>query len=329
MFVSHASILGGATTLIGTSTNLIIAGLVLTTYGAQLTMLFPTAVGLPAAIVGLAFVLFVGERLLGGRKGETADAGRPTVGYRAELAVTGDSTLPGRSLRRAALAEPAGARLLSIARGDTTTVDPPADWVLSAGDVRTYEASVTAVGSLWANAGLVAANPPTVTGREYAQRLGEGVVAVDAPQIGRRVRDVDLRGFKVVAVSRANGAVPTAIAETVIAAGDIVVVEADEERIGRDSSLFALIRTVHGYRVQRTDRALAASIIVAAMILLNAFGIMSLLNGALLAAAALIATGCLAFRSALRAIDWETHRPGLCRRPGAGDDELGARQRHR
>ena len=50
MFVSHASILGGATTLIGTSTNLIIAGLVLTTYGAQLTMLFPTAVGLPAAI---------------------------------------------------------------------------------------------------------------------------------------------------------------------------------------------------------------------------------------------------------------------------------------
>ena len=114
-----------------------------------------------------------------------------------------------------------------------------------------------------------------------------------------------------------------------IAAGDIVVVEADEERIGRDSSLFALIRTVHGYRVQRTDRALADSIIVAAMILLNAFGIMSLLNAALLAAAALIATGCLAFRCPPGDRLGDVHRPGLCRRPGAGDDQLGARQRHR
>ena len=92
-----------------------------------------------------------------------------------------------------------------------------------------------------------------------------------------------------------------------VAAGDIIVVEAGEEEVGRDLSLFALVRTIHGYRVQRTDRALAASIIVAAMVLLNAFGIMSLLNAALLAAAALIATGCLSFRAALRAIDWETY----------------------
>ncbi len=307
MFVSHASILGGATTLIGTSTNLIIAGLVLSAYGSQLTILFPTAVGLPAAIVGLTFVLFVGERLLGTRDSDDTESARPTVGYRAEFVVADGSTLPDRTLLRAALAEPAGARLLSVTRGDATTADPPADWVLAAGDVLTYDASVTAVGTLWANAGLIAANPPTVTGREYAQRLGEGVVAIDSPQIGRPVRDVDLRGAKVVAISRANSAVPTGVADTVVAAGDVVVVEAGEEEVGRDLSLFALVRTIHGYRVQRTDRALAASIIVASMVLLNAFGIMSLLNAALLAAAALIATGCLSFRAALRAIDWETY----------------------
>ena len=52
MGVSNASVLGGSTTLIGTSTNLIVAGLVFATYGVELTVFFPTAVGLPAAIVG-------------------------------------------------------------------------------------------------------------------------------------------------------------------------------------------------------------------------------------------------------------------------------------
>ena len=59
MAVSDASILGGSTTLIGTSTNLIIAGLVLATFDEDLGVFFPTRIGLPGAIVGLAFLLFV------------------------------------------------------------------------------------------------------------------------------------------------------------------------------------------------------------------------------------------------------------------------------
>ena len=53
-FATNASVLGGSTTLIGTSTNLIVAGLVFSTYGVNLSVFFPTAVGLPAAIAGVA-----------------------------------------------------------------------------------------------------------------------------------------------------------------------------------------------------------------------------------------------------------------------------------
>ena len=92
-----------------------------------------------------------------------------------------------------------------------------------------------------------------------------------------------------------------------MASGDNIVLQVDAERADDRPDGLALARKVAGYRVQRTDRAVAAMVIVGAMVLLNALGVMSLVNAALLASAALIATGCLSFRAAIGAIDWETY----------------------
>jgi hypothetical protein len=77
MGVSNASVLGGSITLIGTSTNLIVAGLVLATYGVELRVFFPTAVGLPAAIVGVVLMLVLADRFLGTAATDAAAAERP------------------------------------------------------------------------------------------------------------------------------------------------------------------------------------------------------------------------------------------------------------
>ena len=62
--MSFASILGGASTLIGTSVNLILAGLILDQFGDEVGIFFPTKLGLPAAVVGVIFIMLVGTRLL-------------------------------------------------------------------------------------------------------------------------------------------------------------------------------------------------------------------------------------------------------------------------
>jgi di/tricarboxylate transporter len=307
MGVSNASVLGGSTTLIGTSTNLIVAGLVFSTYGVDLSVFFPTLVGLPAAIVGLALMLLLADRLL--RKGpsdqEATEA--PKSRYRAEFVVAGGSPLVGRTLARAGLAEPTGGRLLDITRDGQTTGEPPGDWTLVAGDVLTFDATIATVGQLWTTLGLAAANPPDVKGDEYATRLVEGVVAVDSPYIGGPASELARAGRKVVAVSRGSAAPMSPLAEELVAAGDRVVLQMDPEDADERTNGLALTRRVRGYRVRRTDRALAAMVIVAAMVLLSAFGVMSLVNAALLASGALIATGCLSFRAAIGAIDWETY----------------------
>jgi di/tricarboxylate transporter len=307
MGVSHSSVLGGASTLIGTSTNLIIAGLVATTYGVNLGIFFPTLVGVPAAIVGIAFMLLVADRLLGRSTTQAVAAAPPPIRYRADLAVIPGSRLVGQPLATVGLATPSGARLLSITRDGTVIPEPAPDTTLAAGDVLAYDATPTGVGDLWTTIGLVAANPPTVNGMKYAQHLDEAVIAVEGAWAGKRVTELELGTRKVIGVSRGGSAVPTTVAETTLQAGDLLMLQEDEEDIDRPNPAIALVRRVPGYRVQRTDRAIYAGVIVLAMVLLAAFGVMSMLNAALLASIALVATGCITMRAAFRAIDWQTY----------------------
>jgi len=122
MPLSFSSILGGASTLIGTSTNLIIAGLVLEQIsrgGANglrsINIFDPTLVGLPAAIVGIAFMIFVGKRLLPApqAKSQTEEIKRL---YKAEFIVQTGTSLVGKSIQDAGLAQAEGYRLISLQR---------------------------------------------------------------------------------------------------------------------------------------------------------------------------------------------------------------------
>jgi hypothetical protein len=64
MPMSFSSILGGASTLIGTSTNLIISGLIIAAGLPTLNIFAPSLVGIPAAFLGIAFLMTIGTRLL-------------------------------------------------------------------------------------------------------------------------------------------------------------------------------------------------------------------------------------------------------------------------
>ena len=94
--LSFSSILGGAMTLIGTSTNLIIAGLVLNQGFGELNIFAPTPVGLPTAIIGLAFLMIFGKRLLPAPK-ESGSADIPRRIYKAEFVVKENAPMIGKT----------------------------------------------------------------------------------------------------------------------------------------------------------------------------------------------------------------------------------------
>jgi di/tricarboxylate transporter len=320
MFVSFASILGGAATLIGTSTNLIIAGLVTDAINSgqvqnmqPITMFEPTKIGLPAAVVGILFMMFIASRLLPEHEAETADEATKRM-YRAEFVVIPNSTLAGKTIEEAGIAQSSGYHLASMTKSDGIANPITSTTRLNENDRLEFVAEADAIPALWATIGLKPAHSagPKAGKDRHEHSLVEVVVSARAISVGHRISELPLPGspynVHIVGVSRQGQAPEISLADWRVEAGDSGVLEVDDAFFyeNRSEVDFILKKRLKGYSVQRVDRSVAAIAITVVMISLAAFGIMSMLNAALLAGLEMLLSGCITPQRAFRSIDWET-----------------------
>lgn len=153
--LSFATILGGTCTLIGTSTNLVVVGLLEKRYPDDPSLnigLFDLAeFGVPLAIIGITYILVASPWLLAGgsrRKGGAdillQDADKLLLGAR----VTQWSPAAGRSVKRSGLRDDGAIFLVSVYRTTTGNVHRAVgqDFVLNVGDVLYFTGLVEAFG---------------------------------------------------------------------------------------------------------------------------------------------------------------------------------------
>ena len=74
----------------------------------------------------------------------------------------------------------------------------------------------------------------------------------------------------------------------------------------RNEVEFAMTSRLTGARIQRTHRAVAATLITMGMVVVAAMGWMSMLNAALLAGGLMVLTGCMSLRAAARSVEFST-----------------------
>jgi di/tricarboxylate transporter len=317
MGLSFASILGGTMTLIGTSVNLIIAGLVTDAMASgrltgmkPLTIFEPIWVGLPATVAGLLFMVFIGTRLLPGDKREgSMDADQRL--FRVELRVQSQANLDGKTLEAVGFARPVGYRLLSVTR-DGVAVDIAPTLKLSGGDVLAFAVPVGILPGLWATIGLVPLYESRSSTPRYKHQLVEIVVSPNAAVVGRLISEIPLPGSPydalLVGCSHHGQAPDISLGGYRIQAGDSGILEVDDSFFyeNRSETDFLLTKAIGGFSVQRVDRAWIATVITVAMVASAAFGITSMLNAALLAIMAMLLTGCLPIERAWRSLEWKT-----------------------
>ncbi len=319
--LSFVSILGGMCTLIGTATNLIIAGLVLDAISSgaggnaglrELTMFDPAKVAVPAMILGLILIMAASRWLLSD-SGEAKAKAVSKRSYGAEFTISKKSVLAGQTLEAAGFAEPVGFELLELIRADGSRVNCEPGTTLRAGDVLSVSSELETLARLWTINGLSPLHTlrPMQTER-HDHQLVEVVVSPQSSNLGRKVSDFPLPGgpfnITLVAICRNGQPVGGRIEDVHIEVGDIAVLEVDESFffINAELSEFSLVRPLRGYRIQRWHKAIIASVITAAMITSAAMGWMSMLNAAMLAAGAMLLTGCMTLRVAARSIDFGT-----------------------
>ncbi len=166
---------------------------------------------------------------------------------------------------------------------------------------------------LWAMQGL----RPHIKGhtmetKRYTHSLVEVVVSRRSGVIGREVSETPIPEspykLNLIALSRAGRPIDGPLKNVTIKAGDISVLEVDDAFFyeNRNEVEFSATKRLTGTRIQRTDRAIAASMITAGMVTAAALGWMSMLNAALLASGLMLLTGCMTLGAAGRSVEFKT-----------------------
>ena len=114
--LSYATILGGVVTIIGTSTNLTVAGMMIQSGMKPMGFFELAPIGIPVALAGLAYLLWAAPRLLPARKEPTEDLGEARREYTVAMIVELRSPLANRSVEDAGLRHLPGLFLVEIDR---------------------------------------------------------------------------------------------------------------------------------------------------------------------------------------------------------------------
>ncbi|MCU0960688.1 MAG: SLC13 family permease, partial [Pirellulaceae bacterium] len=158
--LSYLTILGGTCTLIGTSTNLVVNGLMIEN-GVETMSLFEIGrIGLPYAIVGVAYLLVFGQRLLPDRKELLEQLGESRREYLAEMLVQPTCRLVGKTVEEAGLRQLPGLFLIEIECQDRRITPVGPDDVLEANSRLVFTGIVSSIIDLERIPGLVSVVDP-------------------------------------------------------------------------------------------------------------------------------------------------------------------------
>jgi di/tricarboxylate transporter len=308
MPLSFAAILGGSCTLIGTSTTIIINGLMVSSGSPGMGFFTIGIVGLPLAILGFLYILFFGRKLLPDRGGAIGEFTNPRE-YTVEMRVTAHSPFAGQSLETAGLRQLPGLYVIEIEREGGLIQAPGPEELLQEGDQLVFAGVVDSVADLQKMRGLEPATNQVfkLDMPRPDRRLIEAVIAPENPVAGRTVREGGFRsryGAVVIAVARQGQRIGGKIGKITLEAGDTLLLEAPAQflRRYRHSRDFLLLRPLEGSVQPHYERAWIAWLIMGALIGLVTARVVSLAPAAVAAAVAMVATRCIGLTAARRSI---------------------------
>jgi di/tricarboxylate transporter len=313
--LSYASIFGGICTLIGTSTNLVVNGMVQERYQGQdlglgLGMFEITKLGVPCALLGIGFLLLFGRRLLPDRRTLQEVFENPRE-YTLELQVPPRSPLAGRTIEQAGLRHLPGAFLAELVRKDQVLSAVSPREQLREGDRLIFVGNIDSMRELRHQQGLepVPDQLFKLDAPSHQRCLVEAVVSDTCPLIGKTIREGRFRNLYnavVIAVARNGERIQGKIGDIELRAGDTLLIESHAGFAPRqkDSRDFYLVSNVENSTPRQFHKSPWAFAILAGMVLVVTVGWMSMLNAALIAAGLMLLLRCCSTNQARRSIEW-------------------------
>lgn len=307
--LSWAAMFGGTCTMIGTSANLVVAGM-LDTYavGEPLGVLEIGLVGLPTTIVGITYLSLFGQRMIPNRIDPLAAVQEDVRDYLVELAVASDSPLAGSTVEDAGLRSLDGLFLAEIRRSNGNVLTPvaPEDHI-QAGDHLVFSGVASTVTDLISQfPGLV---PVDHSVELQGGQLFEVVISHRSELLGMTVRDANFRrrfNAAILAVHRAGHRLKQKIGDIVLEPGDTVMLSAAPgfRDSWQDSPSFYVVSDMQTAPPNRYPKARMVLATAACTVLIPAFTGIPLLVAAMAAVVFLLLTDCIGVQGARNSVSW-------------------------
>jgi di/tricarboxylate transporter len=312
MPLAFASILTSSVTLISTSSNLVISGLMTNAGLAPMGMFELTRVGVPIAAAGLLYMFFIGRQLIPDRA--PPEGLLETFGVRSyvsEVLLLPNSPLVGKTIADANLGRDLDLNIIRVLRKPDEYLWPRSEMVLRAGDVLLVEGAREEVLKIKDTAGIeirpeVMLSDPDMRSGEAT--LVEALVVPRSPLVGRTLRGVGFReryGPQVLGLNRHGRNFLEKLARTTLRIGDVLLVQGRKPDIARiaDEGLVSILHAVDEPRVNR-PKALRAVVIFAGALALAVMNILPLPVAVLLGAFVTFVARCITPTDAYRDLEW-------------------------
>lgn len=312
--LSFAAILGGCTTLIGTSTNLIVNGLVtdqkIIPNLPALNIFDFTAVGLPMLVIGIIYLLTFGQKLLPDNKNVIDKVTDISREYIVEGRIKGNSPLIGKTIAEAGLRNLEGLFLFEILRENLRITAVPNDTILLEEDILLFTGNTKAIADFVKSREGIEIPSVGMFSRKKNTEVLEIVISHNSALNGKTLKEVNFRAkfdATAIAVHRNGETLAGKIGSVELKPGDAVLLLAGtyfEDRY-KDTSDFYLISRVKEFRrlgLWRTSVLVGGTI---AVIFLSSIGLIKLFNGLLVLLASLVIFKITRPKDLVKSIDYD------------------------
>jgi len=314
MPLSFVAILGGMTTLLGSSTNLLISNSLADLGLRQFSFFEFTVPGLVLAATGFLYIVFIAPKILPNRRtlANTLIDGDGKQ-FLAQVTVNEDSKLIGEEAVAGIFPSLKEMTVRMILRGEHAELTPFDGFKLRSGDVLVVAATKKALTNVLAtgvgvlSTEYIEKSKSRVGDGKLSQILSEIMITPGSRLVGQNLEQIGFRyrfNSIVLGLQRRTRMIRTKMTEIALEAGDILLVQGSAENIESLRNHRDLIPMAWSYTdIPSPKLAMRANIIFFSVIALAATHLLPIVVAAVLGAAAVIFTGVINIRQAGRAID--------------------------
>jgi di/tricarboxylate transporter len=314
MPLAFASILASSVTLISTTTNIVVSG-IMEAKGLQPFGMFElTPVGILILALGIIYMLLIGNKLVPDRPYDEPFSSATNVrNYLTELIVPEDSTLCGKTLAQAALGRDLDLTVLRIEKANKSFLMPSAAAIIEAGDVLYVEGERDGLLHIKEKTDLELKPREEITNQAFQSEnvgLFEVILLPRSPLIGRSLKQLNFRyryGMQVLGINRSGRTIRRKISEVRLAVGDQLLLQGNRaSALAMDESkIFRLLHVIRIEESQPNSAKISVGIFLG-VLSLAAINIISVPVAAILGMLLVFITGCITPEEAYRTVNWQS-----------------------